>query len=199
MPKTGPVDLYKQGALINPLYKGLLNLFGEENQRTQSTLPDHSAINASSKQVQRLLREKISTDAASAPETERAEDLLERLSNSNCSQPAPRCNAFELLLEAANNQEVASPLRKCWNKVCGRETRDLRLVEFRKDLSEYVCGRCSAAYRKGHYCFFCVQIYSSEEHDDGFQWIGCERCGNWVHTLCEAINGLKEVEELQRI
>mmetsp|Transcript_38339 Transcript_38339/g.36707 ORF Transcript_38339/g.36707 Transcript_38339/m.36707 type:complete len:86 (+) Transcript_38339:320-577(+) len=68
-------------------------------------------------------------------------------------------------------------LKRCANKLCGREgygncgwsRRKLCKGQF-----FWLCSSCSTAYKNNQYCDFCRQIYmESEEHaeSDGKEWI----------------------------
>ena len=45
-----------------------------------------------------------------------------------------------------------------------------------------------AAIEKYHsYCFV-------TKHDIDIQWVQCDQCNNWYHTMCEALTPLEEIQ-----
>ena len=72
------------------------------------------------------------------------------------------------------------------------------MAVFSKDTRHYVCLKCHQAFRKGNFCHYCSQIFVSDEHDDGMQWVGCDHCSSWVHTECEARSEIHDIKELMK-
>lgn len=95
--------------------------------------------------------------------------------------------------EKQNNSNNAHENSQCENHLCkyifnSNKDKYKTKIKGLKTQERNLCKKCCDAVEKGHFCYYCNQIYR-DDMTDSAKWVQCDYCKKWEHFDCELQKG----------